>query len=711
MSWEGFIEAVANTNIELPGLAVACLAQAIAESGREDSDLAKEHNNHHGMKWRPEMKGIATPVTYATSSEPSGSAEFCKFATKEDAVRGYWSFLERAPYEGFRDHATTPEKFLAFVGPIWCPAGYTAAWKAQHQGLVYHEHIIQRFLAEARELLKPLGPPMPGVELRYGDRGKAVKDLQRELNEHFGAGLEVDGIFGDNTKRAVIALERYAGLEPDGVADVNVWSALASIKPEVESAAGSKTPWIPTAVRLPEIPTKWAYEEGFPRGAVVHFTADVNRPSDTVAYLGTRGFPCLVIGRDGTIYQAFPLNRGGSHSGTYHHNYSVGIEIVSAGRCNKITLNGQERFAPWYAYDKNGKLASPGRCLSASEMRHVEKSGSQREGWYHRYAPEQESSLIELLLWLKAQAPDVFSFEDVKGHDECCDEGNRPGAKNDPGGALSMTMPELRALLRNRYGGYQTRVNDDNPPLNVREGPGTTFAIAHKLDNGTPLTVAENNGSGWLRITSPVSGWVAERLTGEPKHGRPVPYRSNINKVHLPPAVQLGAVWITHHPVEDPEVGLAHLSYSDALALATLHNARLPTSAEILALHQAAAAAGTELAPMNLPDAALRAQGCVPGDARMVTREWCVRHDEAVQRAIAALGDTGNHPIANAGKHWRAGAPPNLAGLCGWWVKELKVWGTGRRGPGFVQAGGGWPHDRQHSDYATTTMLVWDTQP
>ena len=155
---------------------------------------------------------------------------------------------------------------------------------------------------------------------------------------------------------------------------------------------------------------------------------------------------------------------------------------------------------------------------------------------------------------------------------------------------------------------------------------------------------------------------------------------------------------ITHHPIEDPQgPGLAHLTYRDALALADRLGARLPTRAEVLELHELAAAAGTEIAPVILPDAHLRAQGCVPGDPRMVTRAWCDRHDAAVLLAIAGLADQ-ETAVANAGKHWIGPAPTGRAALCGWW-----------QGGALIQSGLGAPHDDLHHDYATTCILIMDT--
>ncbi|EKQ68192.1 SH3 domain-containing protein [Leptolyngbyaceae cyanobacterium JSC-12] len=59
----------------------------------------------------------------------------------------------------------------------------------------------------------------------------------------------------------------------------------------------------------------------------------------------------------------------------------------------------------------------------------------------------------------------------------------------------------------------QTIIADPNPPLNVRSSP--VVAPDNKiasLPNGTPLTIVDEN-EGWLRITSPLQGWVYKELT------------------------------------------------------------------------------------------------------------------------------------------------------------------------------------------------------
>lgn len=52
--------------------------------------------------------------------------------------------------------------------------------------------------------------------LKFGFKGESVKWLQYELNRH-GANLNIDGIFGNATKNALISFQKNTGLMPDGI--------------------------------------------------------------------------------------------------------------------------------------------------------------------------------------------------------------------------------------------------------------------------------------------------------------------------------------------------------------------------------------------------------------------------------------------------------------------------------------------------------------
>lgn len=62
--------------------------------------------------------------------------------------------------------------------------------------------------------------------LRHGDRSQAVRLLQKNLNRN-GAGLVVDGVYGDATEAAVRAYQMKMGLVADGVAGDKTHTSLA----------------------------------------------------------------------------------------------------------------------------------------------------------------------------------------------------------------------------------------------------------------------------------------------------------------------------------------------------------------------------------------------------------------------------------------------------------------------------------------------------
>jgi uncharacterized protein YgiM (DUF1202 family) len=87
-------------------------------------------------------------------------------------------------------------------------------------------------------------------------------------------------------------------------------------------------------------------------------------------------------------------------------------------------------------------------------------------------------------------------------------EKSKTSTENSPSPPSATPTPNFLAQT-----GCTTVVNDPDPPLNVRSGPGTTYPTVGALTNGTPVTVMENNAQGWLRINSPIPGWVAQSRT------------------------------------------------------------------------------------------------------------------------------------------------------------------------------------------------------
>lgn len=200
------------------------------------------------------------------------------------------------------------------------------------------------------------------------------------------------------------------------------------------SEPGRKLLWIPFAqtTGFPKSRTQGHYRTGYPKGAIVHFTAGWrNGLNEGLEAQARDGYSYLLIDKDGNIGQNFALDSWGWHAGPSSwkgldgtvSDELVGIEIQAGG-----------------SLDKDGKTWF-GKTPDATR-RIAKKTANQQAGVYESYTQAQEEALIRLLRWLHSNNPEVFKFEFVLGHDEVS-----PGRKNDPGGALSMTMPDLRKLL------------------------------------------------------------------------------------------------------------------------------------------------------------------------------------------------------------------------------------------------------------------------
>jgi N-acetyl-anhydromuramyl-L-alanine amidase AmpD len=196
-----------------------------------------------------------------------------------------------------------------------------------------------------------------------------------------------------------------------------------------------------------KLKTRGKYAKGWPLGAVTHFSAGRDGAENLLKYASENSFVFMAIQKDGQIYQSptAPISAWGFHAGeskwkTLFGSVSddlIGIEITCAGRLT----------------EKDGKLYTwYGAVIPRDNARYTPGRANQLHGWYEKFTPEQEATLIDLLLWLKHQAPEVFSFDHVLGHDEVSGKsGLGYWRKNDPGASLSMTMPELRELLKRKY--------------------------------------------------------------------------------------------------------------------------------------------------------------------------------------------------------------------------------------------------------------------
>lgn len=197
--------------------------------------------------------------------------------------------------------------------------------------------------------------------------------------------------------------------------------------------------WCPFAdTNFPSAITRGTYTDGYPKGAVIHFTAGRrNGLASQIKDQIENGYTFFVIDKDGNIAQNFPLDSWGYHAGKSSYeglsgkvsNELVGIEIQCAG---KLTHKDGE-YRTWFR-----------TTVPESEVRNIlTQIDNQEQGYYHTFTELQEDALESLILWLHRNNSDVFSLDLVLGHDEVS-----PGRKNDPGGSLSLSMSEYRDFLK-----------------------------------------------------------------------------------------------------------------------------------------------------------------------------------------------------------------------------------------------------------------------
>lgn len=211
--------------------------------------------------------------------------------------------------------------------------------------------------------------------------------------------------------------------------------------------ANARQLWYPLAnIVTPHMRTRGFYPDLYPRGAVIHFTAGRDQTEqqarNSVNNGRENGHAYFVIGPEGEVYQACPLDQWGYHAGETNwpglgsgvSSRLVGIEITNAG---KLTEDRKSWFGVQYPEAQTRTVTLEHGCPP---------------GIYKRYTSEQEVALFQLLIWLKANNPAVFNFNYVLGHHEVAGiKGLGWWRKNDPGGALSMTMDELRQTISDRY--------------------------------------------------------------------------------------------------------------------------------------------------------------------------------------------------------------------------------------------------------------------
>lgn len=199
------------------------IAQACLESNYGASMLSARWHNYFGMKcgssWKGKSVNLSTKEEYTQGQLTTIRDNFRTYDSMEDGVKGYFDFINTKRYANLKN-ATTPREYLEFIKRD----GYATSSSYVNSNMnVISGHDLERFDWESVEKGNPY--QLTKRSLTTGSKGESVKWLQYELNEH-GANLTIDGVFGKQTKLAVLLFQKDHGLTQDGIAGPKTFAAL-----------------------------------------------------------------------------------------------------------------------------------------------------------------------------------------------------------------------------------------------------------------------------------------------------------------------------------------------------------------------------------------------------------------------------------------------------------------------------------------------------
>lgn len=240
-----------------------------------------------------------------------------------------------------------------------------------------------------------------------------------------------------------------------------------------------------------------------PKIVVMHYTAGASARSSAEWFRNPQNKSSsahVVIERDGTIIQCVDFRKVAWHAGVSRwrdivglNRHSIGIELANFGWLRQsgnqwVTFSGKPVANPFVGRHRNGN-----------------PDGSTRPIGWEPFPEEQFEAARGLVEALMAE----YGISEIVGHDDIA-----PVRKSDPGPAFDMVRFRTCLLDPRKSNGDNIGVVSSPSGLNLRTGPGTTFAAVVTLKDKTKLQLLGQDGN-WLEVTSLASngnpdktGWV-----------------------------------------------------------------------------------------------------------------------------------------------------------------------------------------------------------
>lgn len=205
-------------------LASLTAAQAFIESNKGNSGLTQKCNNLFGIKGLYNGQGEEFWTTeYYNGIKTRIKAYFRKYPSWQESIADHSSLFNRlsryANLRGETDYVKACTN-VRLDGYATSPT-YTST-------LI---NTIQKYHLDEwdREVIGNISISTPDIDhptLRRGDRGDEVKQWQAFLNANDYRCGTVDGIFGNNTEKAVKQYQAAHGLVADGIIGPKTWASL-----------------------------------------------------------------------------------------------------------------------------------------------------------------------------------------------------------------------------------------------------------------------------------------------------------------------------------------------------------------------------------------------------------------------------------------------------------------------------------------------------
>lgn len=201
-----------------------CIGMACVESAYGTSRIMRNHNAFFGQKvgtgktakkyWPGTFFTSKTKEEYTVGQHSVIVDAFRSYENMQQSCLNFYELLNTGLYSRVKadaDYKTQMRQIKA--------CGYMTSSTEVNSVLT----IIERYNLTKYDGICEKGEGSAGNPyklskrlIKYGDKGESVKWCQWYLNKH-GANLKIDGIFGNQTKLAVLLYQKDHGLTQDGI--------------------------------------------------------------------------------------------------------------------------------------------------------------------------------------------------------------------------------------------------------------------------------------------------------------------------------------------------------------------------------------------------------------------------------------------------------------------------------------------------------------